>query len=212
MAKNQGLSFILFSKNLISTKEVNNYFNYLKTEGFLGYDFDNNSYTDISAILSMYPDEPRYNIKINNVKGVVTNGDSKNYVLFLLDGGSKESVKILSCCNEFCKIISELNFCFLDQEGDPPKDFEKTVRNLDLKHLFQYNYFGQGFIEKFGKDFFTNLPCVKQEFITDNIIRIDLVKDIFEPIDETLKAEIDAYLAKFSIKVRFYDYRQHYID
>jgi hypothetical protein len=39
-----------------------------------------------------------------------------------------------------------------------------------------------------------------------------LVRDIFEEIDEKLKAEINKYLEKHSLKVRFYDYRQHYID
>lgn len=41
------------------------------------------------------------------------------------------------------------------------------------------------------------MSSVNQEFITNDIIRIDLCKDIFSPIEKSLMKEVSDYLKVF---------------
>ena len=61
-------------------------------------------------------------------------------------------------------------------------------------------------------DFFLNMPCVKQEVITEDVIRVDLSKDIFSPIDKSLMKEVLEYLNGFFVKVSFYNHKEFLID
>lgn len=68
------------------------------------------------------------------------------------------------------------------------------VENLSLKHLFKSNYFGKAYIDKYGCAFFENFPAKKIEFITKNLVRIDLVSDILGKMNTEIQKNIANYL------------------
>jgi hypothetical protein len=210
--QNKRFTSLIFLPLKLTQDNVNDCLTWFITNNFLGYDYESNSYIELEKVIEKYSGERRYGLRFENQPCSIMCSENKNYIISGTDANDKGANIISSIVNELCFSVKEISFAYFDNEGHAPSKLEYNVKKIEFKWLFKYNYFGKSFIEKYSKDFFTNMPCVKQEFITDEIIRIDLGKDIFEPINETLKAEIDIYLTKFSVKVRFYDYRQNFIE
>ena len=212
MGFDKGFNTQILLENKLSKMDVKNCFEDFFENHFQAYDYEKNIYSDVKEILEKYPARSRYSLRYKKCDFVLTCNEGKSYLLLLVDRHTDGSELIQKLTNTYVGLLTQTLFSYIDDEGDSPKNLETVVNNTDIKWLFKYNYFGKYYLEKYSKDFFTNMPCVNQEFITDDIIRIDLVKDIFDKTDEKLKTDINDYLEKHSIKIRFYDYRQHYID
>ena len=212
MGLKKDFSSLILSNSEISSVKINLCFDFLIKNNFLGYDYESTKYINFSEILHKYPEDPRYNLRYKMEDFGITNPIGKKYLISRIDGESSDSEIIIKGTNEFCKIIQDISFSYIDNEGDSPSKFEDIISKKEIKWLFKYNYFGKDFIEKFGKDFFVNMPCVNQEFISDHIIRIDLCKDLFSPVDKALMKEVSEYLNSFSIKVNFYNHKNYLID
>lgn len=212
MRENEGLSSFVFLEQSFTDALRNECLSLLDKMEFKGYDYGDETYIPFNEALKKYPDRKRYMLKYNDEPFGVSCAVDDCFFLFRAGTQSKDSRYIVKVVNAYALMLKAFSFSYIDFEGDPPKKIENIIKIKGIEWLFKYNYFGKNYIEKYGKDFFTNMPCVKHEFITDDIIRIDLVKDIFDEVDEKLKEEINNYLQKHSLKVRFYDYRQRYID
>lgn len=212
MAIPKGFSTRFFLSKEIMKKDKENCINLLIDEGFLGYDYRLNTYVDFKTVLEKYPNRSRYSSRYKNEDFIISCEEGDKYLGYTIDADSNDSKIIIKVTDGFCKIIDTVNFSYIDNVGDLPDAMMKNSDNKEIKWLFKYNYFGKDFIEKFGKEFFINIPCVSQEFISEDIIRIDLCNDIFSPIDKSLMKEVSEYLKKFSIKVSFYNHKDFYID
>lgn len=138
--------------------------------------------------------------------------ENDDFIVLRADNSVENFEITIKVINQFSHIIKNVNFAYLDSEGDSPKKMEKLIDELSISWLFKYNYFGKAFIEKYGKDFFVNMPCVRQEFIAEDIIRIDLSEDISSPIEESLAKEVLNYLKTYFIDPSFYNYKKFLID
>ncbi|MEC4004858.1 hypothetical protein OX283_009345 [Flavobacterium sp. SUN052] len=193
-------------------EETENCFKILIDEGFLGRDYSLNSYVDFKNVLEKYPNRFQYGLRFKNKGFIISNPIDWNCLGYTIDGDSEDSKYIIDITNKFLLVLENSLFSYIDFEADPPKNFNKIITKKEIKWLFKYNYFGKDFIEKFGKDFFINMPCVSHEFITEHIIKIDLVEDIFLPINKLLMNDVSDYLKTFSIDVNFYNHEDFFID
>lgn len=200
-----GFSSTILLDKIITKSERQKCYDVLVTSNFSGYDYALGINISFEEMLKKYPNRPRYISTYKNENFGISCAEGNDFITCRIDNDSEDSKIITTIIDEFCKIIEEISFSYIDEEGDSPNKFEKTIKNKEIKWLFKYNYFGKDFIEKYGRDFFLQMPCEKAEFITEDIIRIDLCKDIFTTIDKKLMEDIDIYLNKFSIKVHFYN-------
>lgn len=212
MIQNKRFTSLILLPVKLTKETIEDCFLWFLKNDFLAYDFKSNSYTELSYVLNKYPNRMGYSLQYENQACTITYTEGEKYIINGTDANTEGAKIIGNIVHGLCATLKSISFAYIDNEGDAPNKMESYIKKLEIKWLFKYNYFGKVFIEKYGKDFFINMPCVKYEFIGDDIIRIDLVKDIFDKTDEKLKTEINDYLEKHSIKVRFYDYKQHYID
>ncbi|MFP9115073.1 hypothetical protein ACLI1A_14135, partial [Flavobacterium sp. RHBU_3] len=186
--------------------------NLLVNNGFLGYDYEFQKYEAFQNIFSKYFEKQRYLARYNSEDFVITCAEGKKHLSYLIDSDSNDSRVIIKLTDQICKKVNKIIFSFIDGEGDSPANMQKSVSNIEINWLFKYNYFGMQYIEKYGRDFFENFPCENKEYITEGIIRINLVKDIFEEIDKNLKEKVREYLDHFSIPIKFYNHNKFLID
>jgi hypothetical protein len=208
----KGLSSLTFLTQLITKKQRESCFKILIVHRFEGYDYDDEKYISFEDLFIKKPDKETYSCKYKSTDYIISCSSDDNLILSRTDLESEDSKLTIDLTNQFCKITENIvGFSYIDYEGDPPKNFRAIINQKELKWLFRINYFGKDFIEKFGKDFFINMPCVKQEFISQDVIRIDLCEDIFSPIDKSLMKKVADYLNSFSIKVNFYNHKNFLI-
>lgn len=212
MDKNEGLSSFIFLEESLTDNLRNDFLNLLVKMKFNGFDYDNEIFVPFREALKKYPDRKRYMLKYDEETFGISSVVGNDFIVCRADDQGNNASNMVKVINASAGMIKTFAFSYIDTEGDPPEKMESIAKAKNIKWLFKYNYFGKGFIEKYGSNFFTNMPCLKSEFVTNEIIKIDLCKNIFESIDDKLKIEIETYLATFSIKARFYDYRQHYIN
>lgn len=212
MGSNSRFSAQIALNKKLNYDNVQECFNLFLEKEFTAYDYEKNSYENFKSVLKKYPNDPRYSLKYKTVSFGISCSEGKDYLLLNMDNGEDSEI-ILTLINSLSKLLDTIFlFSYIDKEGDSPNNFDSNINKLELKWLFKYNYFGKAYIDKFGRDFFTNMPCIKQEFITEDIIRIDLCKDIFSPIDKSLMQEVSAYLNAFDVKVNFYNHKNFFID
>jgi hypothetical protein len=153
------------------TKEtINDCFSWFKKNNFLGYDFGSNSYKELDKVIDKYPNRMGYSLQYKNQACSIVCSEGESLIINGADANSEGSKIIGTIVNGLCFSLKAISFAYIDNEGDAPHKLESQIKQLNLKWLFKYNYFGKTFIEKYGKDFFTNMPCVKHKFITDDII------------------------------------------
>ncbi len=183
-------------------------------EGFLAYNYETEKYENASLLLSEeYIEYPRNSLRYKNEDFVFSSSVDKNFMSYLIDGVSENARIVLKLSDEIAQIVGNFKYAYLDNAGDSPNDLEKTVEKLTLKHFFKYNYFGKVFIEKYGRAFFENFPAEKVEFITENVVRVDMVKDVFGKMTVETQNNVINYLSNFGIeKVKFYNYKNHWYD
>lgn len=182
--------------------------------GFLAYNYEKEKYEDALLILSQeYLDYARNSLRYKNEDFVFSSSIENDFMSYLIDGDTEESKIILLLSDEFARIVKNFKFSYIDNAGDSPKDLDKTVEKLTFKHFFKYSYFGKAFIEKYGRTFFENFPAEKVEFISENVVRIDMVKDIFGKMSAETQKNVINYLFGFGIEnVKFYNYKDHWYD
>jgi hypothetical protein len=202
-------SSLVYLSNPLLKKNKELYLQYLANKGYNCYDYDLEKEVALEEVLVEYANRDNYPLRLKGILGTSYFQTNDDFFTARSDENINNPNLIIENCNYFCEINKLIIFGKIDEEGDAPKNLRSITKKSELKWLFKYNYFGKAFIEKFGKDFFINMPCVKYELISDDIIRVDLVNDIFDDVNEKLKVEINQYLEKHSQKVRFYDHKQH---
>jgi hypothetical protein len=208
----KGFTATILLNDPITKQKKENCISILAEEGFLGYNYESETYVDFNEVLLKYPNRPRYSSKYNKENFVISCSEQQKHLGCTIDANNNDAEIIIKVTDKFSEIFDEINFSYIDNLGDTPNDFYHDVEKKEVRWLFKYNYFGKSFIEKYGKDFFVKMPCVKKEFITKDIIRIDFTENISSPIEESLAKEVLNYLKTYSINPVFYNYKKFLID
>ena len=212
MSERKGFSSLMYLLDGLTKQDKINCLSLLNENDILGYLYQEKIYTNFHDVYEKHPDRPRYLSKYKNLDFVVSCDVGNDFIILSIDPHIDYSKIIIKLTDEFNTLFKNTSFCYIDDEGTSPRSLEECIKSNDLKWLFKYNYFGKNFIEKYGKEFFLNMPCENVTLLTDDIIRIDLTKDIFTPIDKELAKKVHAYLKGFDIQVSFYNYKNFLID
>jgi len=212
MGSYKSFSSLILSKKPISQKQMIEFFEILKKYEFEGYDYNSRRKVDLNVFLENSLNDFQYGLLYKNDDFALSNTINENYVGYTMDNSAEASRIFVNLTNDFCKSLKEISFSYVDDGGSSPKDIESYIKRLEFKWLFKYNYFGKEYLEKYGEDFFLNIPSVSSEFITQDIIRVDLSKDILSPVDVETQKNVSKYLSQFSIKVRYYNQKNFFID
>ena len=201
-----GFSSLFLLENNLTKNQIAKCFDILRNADFLIRNKEDRSFQSIGS------DNPQgiSTFLYNKTYAGISIAESEDFITLRIDKDKNDSPVISMLTNEMCKETGNLIFAYTDGEGDSPTGFQKTTTDTQIKWLFKQNYFGQTYLRKYGRDFFLKIPCVNREQISDDVIRLDLSNDIFSPIDTALKKEIDKYLSGFSLKVRYYNSKDHF--
>ena len=174
---------------------------------FLAYDYDKKKFGSPDILLSdKYTNRDRVRLRYKTEDLVFSASKEDDFIISLIDGNNSNSEIILDLSDDFARILSNLKFSYIDNNGDIPKYLDDKVNKLLPGILFKYNYFGLDYINKYGKDFFENFPAVNIKYITENTIRIDLVDNVFGSVSKKLQKQIIEYLQGYNITdVYFYN-------
>jgi hypothetical protein len=182
--------------------------------GFSAYHYEEERYVDASVLLTEeYLEFDRCSMRYKTEDFVFSSSVNKDFISYSIDGNTDESNVIVSASDRFADILDNFKHAHIDSEGDRPNGLSKTIENLQLKYFFKYNFFGKTFIGKYGRDFFKNFPAEKAEFLSEDVVRIDLVQDVFGTISERTQEKAKNYLNNHGISdVQFYDHKKHRYD
>jgi hypothetical protein len=199
MRNKSGVFSTSYLTNKISSQMKLKIFEALSHYGFLGYDYENNTFVNIEKVIDSFLEYPRHSFRYKTEDFVLFCKEGKDFYSYSIDGGSDNSKIVLELSNKIQSQLQNIQFSFIDLEGDSPDDLRSTIIDLKIKYLFKYNYFGLDYISKFGDQFFLDFPSTKVEFINKELVRIDLTDNIFSPISEITKNLIESYLNSYGI-------------
>ena len=101
----KGFTATAILKNSITKKDKQNCISILIKEGFLGYDYELESYVDFNIVLEKYPNRPRYLSKYRNEDFIISCLEGKKYLGYNIDNDGKNSKIIIKVTNEICKTL-----------------------------------------------------------------------------------------------------------
>lgn len=199
-------SLTYLTKNL-SEMDKRECLNFFMQKSFLAYNYQNEEHEDASLLLTeKYIPRKRYSLRYGNEDFVISLSNKKDYISCLIDGDSEESSIILDVSDFFAKKLTSFVFSQIDEVGDKPDNLDNSVQQILLDNLFKYNYFGTKYLEKYGSDFFQKFPAEHLKFISNQVVRIDLVKNFNDSISQERKDIVISYLQKFGMKnINFYN-------
>ncbi|WP_347219793.1 hypothetical protein [Chryseobacterium sp.] len=213
MKRKSGIFSTSYLTETISTQMKLKVFNTLKHKGFLGYDYGKSDFVDIENAMDSFLEYPRHSFRYKTEDFVLSCEEGEDYLGYSVDGGSDNSKIVIDFSNEALSQIGNVLFSFIDDEGSSPRDLRSIITNSGIKYLFKYNYFGLPYITKFGETFFHDFPAIKVEFLTSELVRVDLTDDIFSSISENTKNQVASYLHHFGLNnCEFYDISKYWYD
>jgi hypothetical protein len=203
----KGISSLTYLTENISQEDKKRCLNVFIENNFLTYNYQNEKHENAALLLSEnYLKRKRYLLLYQTEDFAFTCSNEKNYLTYSVDGDNEHSKIILKVSEQFSKILSNLVFSYIDNSGDNPDNLDTSVNKLLLDNLFKFNYFGLQYLEKYGKSFFENFPAKQVKFISNKIVRINLVDEVFDEISIETKEKVRMYLSKNGIfNVEFYN-------
>jgi hypothetical protein len=177
----------------------------------LAYDYEQETFVDPNIVLSEeYFDYDSWSFQYKTEDLTFSCSEDENFFGYVIDGDNNNSEIILEISDKLSKIPENLIFLYIDLDGDRPDYLPNSINNVSVNAFFKFNYFGEVYIEKYGKKFFEDFPAKNVLFINDKVVRVDLVDNIFDSISQDTKDKLIKYLRSFNIeKIEFYDAREH---
>lgn len=203
----RGISALTYLNQKLGRNEMIKCLNVFIEKKFLAYNYEKEEYEDACLLLcNEYLERKRRSLRYQTEDFVFSCSESRDFLTYCIDGDNHYSEIILEVADRFAEILSNLEFSYIDVEGDRPDCLSNSIKETTINTFFKYNYFGAKYIEKYGKDFFRNIPAKNIFFISDKVVRIDMADSIFLSIETSLKKKIRTYLNGFGINsVEFYD-------
>lgn len=208
----KGYSTLIILEEKLTKAEKSKCLEYLDITGFEGYDYNLKTTVPFNEVINGDEHRTDYLVKFGGQDFVIFCSEEDDFLTYRIDHSNKSAGIMFEISQEFCDTLNRVSFGYIDVEGDSPKNLYNDVKKAELKWLFKHNYFGKNYLDKFGRAFFENFPCEHREYVTDDIIRIDLCADILSPLNDALKEKVMQYCSSYSFPIKFYNPKKFMIN
>jgi len=202
----------IFLKNPLGYNEKNKVFHILRDKGFYCEDYESEPSKLIDPVVyyEKYQYDESFPLIHENDYGAIAFSTEGDFISF---GVEKENYLeyLIKLVEKFIHEIDDLEFAYIDYEGDPPKKMSESIKKQNLNWLFMINFFGSNFLEKFGKDFFSNLPFSKKNQDSNKTLIVFLANESGNVDPKEVKL-LKKFNKEYRSKIKIYKSNNHEID